>query len=136
MLSGTNINKLFSDPSSEKEIFRYDKAVGTEAPMLYQWSSSRFLLYVSSVGPEGDGVMRVLASKSEDLLGEWTDLGEMKNAMGGRLVNYDGHAFTHPNGKRYLRVAPERGWRRTLCSRLAFAACTLLFVQSSECPHV
>jgi hypothetical protein len=46
--------------------------------------------------------MRVLQAKSDDLWGDWEDLGEMRHANGDRLTNYDGHAFRHPNGKRYL----------------------------------
>ena len=49
-----------------------------------------------------NGSMRVLQAKSDDLWGDWEDLGEMRHANGDRLTNYDGHAFRHPNGKRYL----------------------------------
>ncbi|PWO01045.1 Arabinanase/levansucrase/invertase [Tilletiopsis washingtonensis] len=108
MLKSQDLNSIFADPSSEKQIFEYDKAVGTEAPSLFEWSEGRWLIYVSSVGAEGNGSMRVLQAKSDDLWGDWEDLGEMRHANGDRLTNYDGHAFRHPNGKRYFTYSALR----------------------------
>lgn len=81
---------------------RYDKQVGTEAPAFFPWDDNNNLLVISSVGPQGDGLLRMLHSTSDNLLTGWQDLGPIKDASGNKLVNYDGYIFQHPNGKRYL----------------------------------
>ena len=76
--------------------------MGTEAPAFFVWDEDTHLLYVSSVGSEGNGTLRVLQNSGQDLLQGWKDLGEMRDSRGEKMVYYDAFAFAHPNGRRYL----------------------------------
>lgn len=80
----------------------YDEDVGTEAPGFLVWDSGTYVMYLSSVGSQGNAALRVLLNTGDDLLKGWTDLGEMHDNNGNLLLNYDGWAFVHPNGKRYM----------------------------------
>ncbi|PWN92710.1 Arabinanase/levansucrase/invertase [Acaromyces ingoldii] len=102
MQTSTDLNTVLSVPTNEKKIFTYDKEVGTEAPAYFRWDDDNNLLVISSVGPQGNGLLRMLHSTSQDLLTGWEDLGPVKDGSGNKLVNYDGFIFQHPNGKRYL----------------------------------
>lgn len=103
MQYSTNLNYVLSDSSNEKQIYSYDAQVGPEAPGFLQWDANTYILYISSVGPQGNGTLRALLNTGGDnLLDGWKDIGEIRQKSGKKLVYYDGYAFNHPNGKHYL----------------------------------
>lgn len=111
----TNLNTILSKSTNEYSVFNFTSQIGPEAPALYEWDENNYLLYVSSVGADGNGYMYVLHNDGQDLLNGWQNLGPVKYGNGDPIINYDGYAFTHPNGNHYLLYS---GLHYILLSRL------------------
>lgn len=98
-----NLNDIYRDESKKIAIYEYSnttypQGVGTEAADIVQYGD-KFLYTVSAIQ---DDTLRALISKTDDPLGEYTDLGRILGEDGMPLQGYDPHVIVHPNGNLYL----------------------------------
>ncbi len=98
-----NLNDIYRDESKKHTIYSYPnttypEGVGTEAADIVQYGD-RFLYTVSAIA---DDTMRALISKTDDPLGEYSDLGRILGQDSEPLTGYDPHVIVHPNGNSYL----------------------------------
>ncbi|EPQ30262.1 uncharacterized protein PFL1_02378 [Pseudozyma flocculosa PF-1] len=101
--ASTDLNDIYRDEAKNHVIFNYSstdypEGVGTEAADITPWDGGRFLYTVSAVA---DDTMRALLSRTQDVLGEYEDLGRITH-NGTALKGFDPHVIVHPNGKKYL----------------------------------
>lgn len=98
-----DLNDIYQDESKKYTIHHYPnttypEGVGTEAADIVRYGDN-FLYTVSAIA---DDTMRLLISKTDDALGEYTDLGRILAQDGTPLKGYDPHVIVHPNGNSYL----------------------------------
>lgn len=109
-------------PSTGHVIFNFTKNAHQlpEAPAMFRWNESHYVMYVSSDGPKGNRLY-TLHNDGKDLTRDWTFAGVVQYTDGTPVQGYDAYAFNHPNGNKYLmytnvttiyinKLAPEYGF--------------------------
>ncbi|PWN35044.1 Arabinanase/levansucrase/invertase [Meira miltonrushii] len=105
MFASTNLNDVYSTnaPWNRHSIFNFTKndQQNPEAPAMFKWNETNYVMYVSSNGPTGNRIY-ALHNDGRDLTSGWTFAGVVSYSDGTTLIGYDAFALSHPNGNKYL----------------------------------